>query len=88
MVWCWSTLWFYFNVSSIPSKSDAQLINEKATFLWLTEELKQETEIEIIAVQGQALNATYCATEMLETTMIADVKCASKFIKTVGHLIV
>jgi hypothetical protein len=41
---------------------------------WFTEgELKQESEIIIISVQGQALNTTYYATEMLETTY--DYRC-------------
>lgn len=74
MVWCWSTLRVSFTVSAVLSKSDAQLINEYDTILWLTEgELKQETEITIIAVQVHALNTTYYATEVLETTY--DCRC-------------
>jgi hypothetical protein len=41
---------------------DRQLISEEDTFLWLTKgDLKAETEIEIVAVQDQALQTKYYA---------------------------
>ena len=53
---------------------DRQLIGEVDTFLWLSkEDLKAETESEIIAAQDQALNTKYYTTKILNTEM--DSKC-------------
>jgi hypothetical protein len=47
---------------------DRKLISEEDTFLWITKgDLKAETESEIVAEQGQALQTKYYATEILNT---------------------
>ena len=46
--------------------TDRQLIIEEDTFLWLSkEDLKSETESEIVAAQGQAQQTKYYATKIL-----------------------
>jgi len=47
---------------------DRQLISEEDTFLWLSkEDLKAETESEIVAAQDQAIQTKYYATNILNT---------------------
>ena len=47
---------------------DRQLISEEDTFLWLSkEDLKAETESEIVAVQDQAMQTKDYATNILNT---------------------
>jgi hypothetical protein len=61
-------------MTSILVSTDRQLINEKDTFLWLSRrDLKVETEREIIAAQGQALQTKYNATNKLNAE--GDSKC-------------
>jgi len=53
---------------------DRKLITEEDTFLWLSKgDLKAETETEIVAAQGQALQTKYYATKILNTE--TDTKC-------------
>jgi hypothetical protein len=50
-----------------PRNIYRQLISEEYTFLWLTkEDLKAETESEIVAAQDQALQKKYYATKILK----------------------
>jgi hypothetical protein len=68
--------------------TDRQLISEEDTFLWLTKgDLKAETESEIVAAQGQALQTKYYATKILNTE--ADSKCrlCHQFDGRVDHII-
>jgi hypothetical protein len=54
--------------------TDRQLIREEDTFLWLARgDVKLETEHEIIAAQGQALQTKYHVTNILQTQ--TDSKC-------------
>jgi len=46
---------------------DRQLIGEEDAFLWLSKDLKAETESEIMAAQDQALNTKYYVTRILHT---------------------
>jgi hypothetical protein len=47
---------------------DKHLISEEDTFLWLSKgDLKAETESEVVAAQGQALQTKYHATKILHT---------------------
>jgi len=65
---------------------DRHLISEEDTFLWLSEEeLKAETESEIVAAQDQALQTKCYATKILNT----ESKCGfcQQFDETIDHII-
>jgi len=67
---------------------DRQIISEEDTFLWLLKgDLKAETESEIVAAQGRALQTKYYATKILNTE--ADGKCrlCQQFDETIDRII-
>jgi hypothetical protein len=65
---------------------DRQLISEEDTCLWLWRgDLKRETESEIIAAQGQALQTKYLATKILQTETVKKCRLCKQFDETVEH---
>jgi Ni,Fe-hydrogenase III component G len=67
---------------------DRQLISEEDTFLWLTkEDLKAETESEIVAAQDQALQMKYYATKILNTEKDSKCSLCHQFDDTIDHII-
>jgi hypothetical protein len=66
---------------------DKQLISEGDTFLWLSkEDLKAETENEIVAAQDQALRTKYHATKILQTETDSKSRLCHQFEETVDHI--
>jgi len=55
------------NAWAVHKNMDRQLIGEEDAFLWLSKDLKAETESEIMAAQDQALNTKYYVTRILHT---------------------
>jgi len=67
---------------------DREFINEEDTFLWLSkEDLKAETETEIVAAQDQAIQTKYYVTKILNTETDSKCKLCQKFDETVDHII-
>ena len=67
---------------------DRQLISEEDTFLWLSkEDLKAETESEIVAAQDQALQIKYQATKILSTGTDSKCRLYQQFYETIDHII-
>jgi len=67
---------------------DRQLISEEETFLWLSKgDLKAETESEIVAAQGQALETKYYATKILNTETDSKCRLCQQFDGTIDHII-
>jgi hypothetical protein len=66
---------------------DRQLISEEVTFLWLSKgDLKAETESEIVAAQGQALNTKYCGTKILHTETDSKFRLCQQHDETTEHI--
>jgi hypothetical protein len=60
----------------------------KKTFLWLSkEDLKAETESEIVAAQYQVLNTKYYATKMSHTETDGKCRLCQQFDETTDHII-
>ena len=67
---------------------ERQLISEEDTALWLSRgDLKGETESEIIAAQGQALQTKYNATKILQTESDRKCRICKQFDEIVEHVI-
>ena len=67
---------------------DRQLINEEYTFFWLSkEDLKAETEREIVAGQDRALQIKCYDTEMLNTETDSMCRFCQNFDETIHHII-
>jgi hypothetical protein len=67
---------------------DRQLISEQDAFLWLSrEQLKGNTESEIIAAQDQALQTKYRATNLLPTEIDSKCRHSKQFDETMEHII-
>jgi len=67
---------------------DRQLVSEEDTFLWLSkEDLKAETESEIVAAQDQALQTKYYATKLLNIETDSKYRLCQKFDETIDHII-
>jgi hypothetical protein len=65
-----------------------QFINEEDTFLWLSkEDLKAETESEIVAAQDQALQTKYYVTKILNTETDSKCRLFQQFEETIDHII-
>jgi flagellar biosynthesis chaperone FliJ len=68
--------------------TDRQLIIEEDTFLWLSkEDLKSETESEIVAAQGQAQQTKYYATKILNIETNSKCRLCQQFDETIDHII-
>jgi hypothetical protein len=66
---------------------DKQLISEQDMFLWLSkEDLKAETESEIVAAQNQALQTKYHSTKILQTEKDSKCRLCHQFEETVDHI--
>jgi len=69
-------------------KIDRQLISEEDTFLWLSkEDLRAETESEIVAAQDHALQTKHYATKMLDTETDSKCRLCQQFDETIDHII-
>jgi hypothetical protein len=67
---------------------DIQLISEEDTFLWLTkEDVKSETESEIVAAQSQALQTKYYATKILNKETDSKRRLCQQFYETIYHIV-
>jgi len=67
---------------------DRQLISEEDTCLYLWRgDLKRETESEIIAAQGQALQTKYHVRRILQTERVSKRRLCKQFDETVEHII-
>jgi len=67
---------------------DRQLISEEDTFLWLSkEDLKGESESEIVAAQDQALQTKYYASKILSKETEGKCRLGQKFDETIDHII-
>jgi len=64
-----------------------QLISEEGTILWLSkEDLKAETESEIVAAQDQALQTKYVK-KILNTETDSKCRLRQQFDETINHII-
>jgi len=67
---------------------DRQLIGEEDTFHWLSKgDLKAETESEIVAAQGKAIQTKYYATKILNTETDSKCRLCQQFVETIDHII-
>jgi len=67
---------------------DRRLISEEDTFLWLLKgDLKAETESEIVAAQGQALQTKYYVTKILNKETDSKCRLCQQFEETMDHII-
>ena len=68
-------------------KIDRQLISEEDTFFWLSkEDLRAETESEIVAAQDHALQTKHYATKMLDTETDSKCRLCQQFDETIDHI--
>ena len=65
---------------------DRQFISEEDAFLWLSKDLKAETESEIVAAQDQALNTKYYATKILHTETDSKCRLCQQHDETIEHI--
>jgi hypothetical protein len=64
------------------------LIGEEDRFLWLSKEnLKAETESEIVAAQNQTIQTEYYATKILNTQTDSKCRLCQQFDETIDHII-
>jgi hypothetical protein len=67
---------------------DRQLISKEDAFLWLSrEDMKRETESEIIAAQHQALQTKYYATKILQTETNSNCRFCKQFYERVEDVV-
>jgi hypothetical protein len=67
---------------------DRQLISEEDTLVWISkEDLKAETESEIIAAQDQALQTKYHATKLLQTETKSKGRLCQHYYETIDQII-
>jgi hypothetical protein len=67
---------------------DREFINEEGTFLWLSkEDLKAETETEIVAAQDQTIQTKYYVRKILNTETDGKCRPCQQFDETVDHII-
>jgi hypothetical protein len=67
---------------------DRQRMSEEDTFRWLPkEDLKAETESEIVATQHQAIQTKYYATKILNTETDNKCRLCQQFDETIDHII-
>jgi hypothetical protein len=65
-----------------------QLIGEEDTFFWLSkEDLKAETESEIVAAQDHRQKTKYYATNILNTETDSKCRLCQEFDETIDHVI-
>jgi hypothetical protein len=65
-----------------------QLISEEDAFLLLTKgNLNEETEIEIVAAQDEALQTKYYATKIFNTETDSKCRLRQQFDETIDHII-
>jgi flagellar biosynthesis chaperone FliJ len=68
--------------------TDRQFISEQDTLLWLSKgDLKAESESQIVAAQGQALQTKYYATKILNTETDSKCRLCQQFDETIEHII-
>ena len=66
---------------------DRQLISEEDTFLWLSKgDLTAETESEMEATKGQALQRKYYTTKILNTETDSKCRLYQQFDETIDHI--
>jgi hypothetical protein len=66
---------------------DRQLFSEEDTFLWLSKDLKTETESKIVAAHDKALNMKYYTTKMLHTETNSKRRLCQQHDETIDHII-
>ena len=70
------------------SKLEIQIISERYTSFWLSkEDLKAETESELVAAQDQALQTKYYAKNILNTETDSKCRLCEQFDETIDQII-